>query len=266
MPLQGVLHRAGVDLSVRHVHLAGAADPRSAGDRHPEVGVLGHDAYAALALQPGAYLVLLLLRLAPLAHRVLPVEQAGRVAEVLVLAQGHVRLLRTRLGGELGAAPADLLALLPLQHQPLHRLPAPVHQLHAFRVDVAQVSRVAVPPDGEVGLRRLHRPMVGWGGCDQLLVRCVAQKRLVAMLVLDHQLREASKPDDPVVEGPEQRQGGDVSRVAGPGPPVSPPANTRRAMWQASRPYGSIDPLPPLSSILKVATRLYGPRPDCWAQ
>ena len=100
LALDAGLDRAGEYLAVREVLLAVAGDPRAPLDPDGEIGALGDDAQLLLRPEPLGQAREPLAELLPRRDRVLLVEEARAVDEVLVVRERHLGVLRRRVGRE----------------------------------------------------------------------------------------------------------------------------------------------------------------------
>ena len=87
------LHRPGEDLAVGEVLLAVARDPGPPRDAEREIGAVADDPDRLPLAQPGPELRIPRPESRPVRDGIVVVEEPGPVDEVLVLPQGHVRLL-----------------------------------------------------------------------------------------------------------------------------------------------------------------------------
>ena len=107
-PLDAVLHRAGERLAVGEVLAAARRNPCAGADADPQIGVLSDDAQLRLRLQKARNRLHARRELAPARDRIGIVEHARPVDKPLVLLEGHLRVLRRRMGRILRQHPAEL--------------------------------------------------------------------------------------------------------------------------------------------------------------
>src|SRR5439155_8095584 len=109
-PVDPGLDRARIDLAVGQVLDPVGRPPGPALHDDGEIGVLADDAELTDRAQLGRARLQPLADSAPVANRIGVEDVAGPKDEVLVLGEGHIRVLSVSIGGAERSAPADLPA------------------------------------------------------------------------------------------------------------------------------------------------------------
>ena len=175
LTLDGVLDRGGEELAVRHVVLTVGGDELAPGDAEPDVCSRRGDMDLLVPLDPASEALPLLGCISPGVHRIVRVDEACSVIEVLELRQAHLRIGGIGRRREERVDPAEV-ALRASAKSRLHQLAggrAPA-RLPLGR-NLGELAGVRLGADDDVRVALLRLPARRRGDPVELRVRRVAE-------------------------------------------------------------------------------------------